>query len=206
MTKDRIVDAARKLMNERGWAGTSIDAIAGEAGVATQTVYAAFGNKLALVTAMREAMLRDSKIPEIMAQAAGTADPTERLALWAKLIRQQMETSYDIISIHRQAAQADPTFAAEYRKVLDNRARAFAEFIRDLEEDLGPGMDARTASDLLWAYSNEELYRELVTERKWSPDRYELWLARTLVTQLIEHPIASRPPRRRAPVKGRATR
>ena len=185
MTKDRIVAAARKLMGARGWAGTSIEAIAAEAGVATQTVYAAFGNKLSIVTGMREAMLRDSQIPELMAQAAVEPDAAKRLALWAKLIRQQMETSYDVISIHRQAAQADPAFAAEYRKVLDNRARSFAEFVDGLRGGLGRGIDARTATDLLWAYSNEELYRELVAERGWSNDRYEQWLARTLVVELI---------------------
>ncbi|MDQ3825511.1 MAG: TetR/AcrR family transcriptional regulator [Actinomycetota bacterium] len=198
MTKDRIVAAARKLMGERGWAGTTIDAIAEEAGVATPTVYAAFGNKLAIVTGMRQAMLRDSKIPELMAQAAAEREGARRLALWAKLIRQQMETSYDVISIHRQAAQADPVFAAEYRKVLDNRARTFAEFIDQLAGELGPGMDARTATDLLWAYSNEELYRELVAERGWSHDHYEHWLANTLVAQLIVAPVTGPSPRRRA--------
>jgi AcrR family transcriptional regulator len=198
MTKDRIVAAARKLMADRGWAATTIDAIAEEAGVATPTVYAAFGNKRSIVEAMRQAMLRDSKIPELMAQAAAEPDAAKRLQLWAKLIRQQMETSYDVISIHRQAARADPAFAAEYRKVLDNRARTFADFIADLREGLGPGMDARRATDLLWAYSNEELYRELVDERGWSHDRYERWLAHALVTQLIEAPPPGPPPRRRA--------
>ena len=189
MTKERIVAAARTLMADRGWAGTTIDAIAEAAGVATATVYAAFGNKLAIVTGMREAMLRDSKIPELMAQAAAEPDAPRRLLLWAKLIRQQMETSYDVISIHRQAAQADPDFAAEYRKILDNRARTLATFIDELADSLGPGMDPRTATDLLWAYSNEELYRELVAERGWSHDRYERWLAHTLVAELIDAPV-----------------
>jgi len=206
MTKDRIVAAARALMADRGWAATTIDAIAEEAGVATPTVYAAFGNKRTIVDGMRQAMLRDSAIPQLMEQAGAEPEAATRLELWAKLIRQQMETSYDVISIHRQAARADPAFAAEYRKVLDNRARTFAEFISDLKEGLGPGMDTRTATDLLWAYSNEELYRELVEERGWSHDRYERWLARTLVAQLIEAPATGTPPRRRAGRKSGTTR
>ena len=195
-TKDRIVAAARVLMAERGWAGATIDAIAERAGVATQTVYSAFGNKRAIVDAMREVMLRDSKIPELMAQAAATPDARGRLQLWAKLVRQQMETSYDVIAIHRQAAIVDPDFAAAYRSVLDNRARTFSEFIKQLRAQLGEGMDTSTATDLLWAFANEELYRELVGERGWSPDRYEHWLAETLITQLVDQPTA--PARRRA--------
>ena len=184
-TKDRVVAAARALMAANGWTATTIDAIAAEAGVAPQTIYAAFGNKRALLEGMRQAMMRDSKIPELMAQATTEPDASRRLGLWAKLVRQQMETSYDVISIHRQAAASDPKVATDYRRVLDNRARSFAGFIHDLRADLAHGVDESTASDLLWCFSNEEIYRELVAERGWSADRYEQWLAATLVAQLI---------------------
>ncbi|HEV3363192.1 MAG TPA: helix-turn-helix domain-containing protein, partial [Acidimicrobiia bacterium] len=92
MTRERIVDAARTLMGERGWAGATIEAIADKAGVATPTVYAAFGNKLGILEAMRQVMLRDSNIPELMEQAQAEPDTARRLALWARSIRQQMES------------------------------------------------------------------------------------------------------------------
>lgn len=184
-TKDRIIAASRALMAANGWAATTIDSIAAEAGVAPQTIYAAFGNKRALLEGMRRAMLRDSEIPELMAQAAAEPDAYRRLRLWAQLVRQQMETSYDVICIHRQAAASDPKVAAAYREVLDDRARTFAEFIHELRDDLAHGVDEATASDLLWCFSNEEIYRELVEERGWSADRYQQWLAATLVAQLI---------------------
>ena len=194
-TKDRIVAAARALMAANGWAATTIDSIAAEAGVAPQTIYAAFGNKRALLEGMRATMLRDSKIPELMAQAATEPDASRRLGLWAQLVRQQMETSYDVISIHRQAAASDPKVAADYRLVLDNRAHSFATFIHDLRAGLAPGLDETTASDLLWCFSNEEIYRELVEERGWSADRYEHWLATTLIAQLITTPNGMAGPR-----------
>lgn len=197
MTKDRIVSSARRLMAERGWTTTTIEAIAADAGVATATVYAAFGNKRALLDAMRDAMRRDSRIPELMSEAAGQSDVNRRLELWAQLIRQQMETSYDIIAIHRDAARSDPTAAQAYRLVLDSRAKTFARFIHDVRTDLHPGIDEHTATDLLWAFSNEELWRELVEERGWSPGRYEQWLARTLTAQLVTTPAAPATRRRK---------
>ena len=190
-TKDRIVAAARKLMAHNGWTATSIDAIAEEAGVAPQTIYAAFGNKRALLEGMRAVMLRDSKIPQLMAEALAEPVASRSLRLWAQLIRQQMESSYDVISIHRQAAAADPKVANDYRKVLDNRARAFAKFVHQLHPDLAPTVDESTATDLLWCFSNEEIYRELVHERGWSADRYEYWLADTLVAQLITQTVTA---------------
>ncbi len=188
-TKDRVVSAARLLMARDGWAATTIEAIAAEAGVAVQTIYAAFGNKRALLDGMRAVMLRDSQIPQLMARAAAEPDAARRLRLWAQLVRQQMDTSYDVISIHRQAAASDPKVAADYRKVLDNRARAFTEFVHDVGPDLASGVDESTATDLLWCFSNEEIYRELVQERGWSSDRYEEWLADTLVAQLLAEPV-----------------
>jgi len=190
-TKDRVVAAARALMAANGWAATTIDSIAAEAGVAPQTIYAAFGNKRALLEGMRRAMLRDSKIPELMAQAAAEPDASRRLGLWAQLVRQQMETSYDVISIHRQAAASDAKVATAYRRVLNDRARTFAELIHELRSDLAHGIDESTATDLLWCFSNEEIYRELVEERGWSADRYQQWLATTLVAQLISTPSSS---------------
>ena len=74
-TKDRIVAAARSLMSERGWDATTMAAIAAEAGVATQTVYATFGSKLAIVDGMRQVMLRDAQIPQLLDEAASESDP-----------------------------------------------------------------------------------------------------------------------------------
>ena len=143
-------------------------------------------------------MLRDSKIPEVMAEAAGEPEADRRLQLWARLIRQQMETSYDVIAIHREAARSDPEAAVAYRVVLDGRAKTFARFVDGLRHQLAPGIDKRTATDLLWAFSNEELWRELVEERGWSPDRYERWLAGTLIAQLLSA-AGTGPPTRRGP-------
>ena len=190
-TKDRIVRSARRLMAERGWTPTTIEAIAADAGVASATVYAAFGNKRALLDAMREVMRSDSRIPELMAEAAAEPDVRRRLELWAQLIRQQMETSYDVIAIHRDAARSDPAAADAYRLVLDSRAKTFARFIRDLRGDLHAAVNERTATDLLWAFSNEELWRELTDERGWSADRYQRWLAQTLIAQLVTAPVTS---------------
>ena len=51
-------------------------------------------------------------------------------------------------------------------------------------------MSAQTATDLLWTFSNEEFYRELVVERGRSPERFEQWLAQTLRDRLLgEHAI-----------------
>lgn len=178
-------------MSERGWAASTISAIAHEAGVSTPTIYAVFGNKRGLLVGMREVMQRDSEIPELMAAAGREPDPAMRLRLWARLIRQQMETSYDVIAIHREAARSDPEVAVAYRLVLDSRAEAFRSFIQGIGQRLPKGIDEQSAVDLLWAFSNEELWRELTEERAWTPDRFEAWLGATLLAQILGQPATS---------------
>src|SRR5919204_4921386 len=51
-TRAAILDAAARLFAEQGYVATTIAAIAREAGVAPQTVYAAFGNKREILTAL----------------------------------------------------------------------------------------------------------------------------------------------------------
>src|SRR5690242_12563627 len=48
-TRQQILAAARSLFITRGFAGTTMEAVAQEAGVAVETVYVAFGSKRTLL-------------------------------------------------------------------------------------------------------------------------------------------------------------
>ena len=184
-TRAQIVAAARRLFATRGYAGTTIQAIADESGVAVPTIYDAFRSKRGILEGARLAMLAESEIPALMVEAIAEPDAARKLDLAAKWIRQQMERSSDVIRAFREGSRLDPEVAADHRRILDNRGRSMARFIDSLADELGPRVSKREATDLLWAFSNEELYRELVEERGWSPDRFERWLAATLRQQLL---------------------
>ena len=66
--------------------------------------------------------------------------------------------------------------AAGQRRIA--RALAGAGALRsDLRE--------RDAADIVHAVMSPEVFRLLVTDRGWPPQRYEHWLARTLIDQLL---------------------
>jgi hypothetical protein len=52
---------------------------------------------------------------------------------------------------------------------------------------LRPGLTVTRAADILWLYVGPWAYRVLVTERGWTPDEYQTWLAGTLYTQLMNN-------------------
>lgn len=46
----------------------------------------------------------------------------------------------------------------------------------------------QAARQVLWMYTSRDIYRMLVLEGRWSSERYEEWLARTLVEDLTNVP------------------
>jgi AcrR family transcriptional regulator len=184
-TRQRIASAARKLFGERGYGATTLAAIAAEAGVAEPTVYAVFGSKKSLLLALRQQMHAEVELPKLTAEAMAAPDARRKLEGWARLLRRQMERSYDVITAHREATRVDPAASEEHRGVLDSRAGVMEELVRELGADIRSELNLTTATDIVWTFSNEEIYRELVQERGWSPDRYETWMARTLKQQLL---------------------
>src|SRR4030088_3674894 len=68
----RLLDVATKLFMERGFEGTSIDAVAETAGVSTPTVYARYHDKRDLFTAVLRATIQRWLAP--LSAAAGPAE------------------------------------------------------------------------------------------------------------------------------------
>ena len=82
-TRARIVDAARDLFVEQGYARTTIADIARAADVAPQTVYWAFGSKAGLVREIRDAWFASARTSERMGQVLAIDDPVARLDAFA---------------------------------------------------------------------------------------------------------------------------
>ena len=185
MTRRLIVDAARKLFLERGYAVTTMDAIAKEAGVAVSTVYAAFKNKRTILRAIREAWHEQTRAREINAEASREPDPERRLEMVARATRRQWETGGAVVAVYQGAAAADREAAAELREALRGRRAALDRVVGGMNEALRPDLPVDRAAAILRALCRAEVYRELVEESGWSPDEYETWLTEALKDQLL---------------------
>jgi len=183
-TRARIVDAARGLFVEVGYARTTIADIARAADVAPQTVYWAFGSKAGLVREIRDAWFASAQTSDRIGQVVALDDPVERLDAFAGFMRHQWESGAAALSIQRDAQRVDPDAAADVAAILETRARALFEVVRPLGLHLVPGLTVEKAHDLVLALTLLEVYLELQA-RGWSADAYEAWLAATLRAQLL---------------------
>jgi AcrR family transcriptional regulator len=185
-TRRLIVDAARELFLERGYAATTMDAIAKEAGVAVSTVYAIYKNKRTILRAIREAWHEQTRAREINEEASRQPDPERRLEMVAHATRRQWETGGAVVAVYQGAAAADREAAAELREALRGRRAALDRVVEGMEEAaLRPELSVDRAAAILRALCRAEVYRELVEESGWAPDEYEAWLGETLKGQLL---------------------
>ena len=185
-TRSMIVDAAQQLFLERGYVGTTIEAIAEQADVAVSTVYAVFGSKRGILRAIRESWHDRSQIREVTLSSQAVQNPYERLEQIAAATRRQWETGSDVIAIYTGAATVDPEAAAELHEALAGRRRALQTFATNLGPYLRRDIDVPRATAILQALCLPEVYNELVKRSGWSGDAYQAWLSQTLTRELLE--------------------
>jgi AcrR family transcriptional regulator len=185
-TAGMIVTAAKTLFLERGYTGTTIEAIAERAGVAISTVYAVFGSKRGILRAIRAAWHEISHIRDVTYGDPGEAGPEQRLQKLAQATRQQWETGMEVIAIYNGAAAADPEAAAELSEALIGRQKGMETFAKSLEPYLRPGLDPAHAAAILQALCLPEVFNELVRRSGWPAEAYQAWLYQALKRELLQ--------------------
>ena len=185
-TRQTIVQAARKLFAERGYQATTIQAIAQEAGVAVPTLYVAFGSKAAILSALVKSAGADEDIRAIARATFAEPDPQRQLPLAARVIRSIQERDADITDLLWQAGGGDPDLSAVWHQSHRQQLNRMGELVGMLAQKgaLKPELTPEMATDILWVLGSPEVYRLLVRERGWTPQRYEDWLGETATTLL----------------------
>src|SRR5689334_6808748 len=112
-TERQIVEAAHRLFMARGWAGSTIEAIAAEAGVAVETVYSVFRSKRAILARLVAVLVRGDDDPTPLMERPGPqgvrkeSDQRMQLRLLSRGISETLERVGPIFGIMRTAAQTE---------------------------------------------------------------------------------------------------
>jgi len=186
-TRRRILVAARELFESRGYAVTTLEAIAELAEVSPKTITAVFGSKLALLAEVINPEAFSTPVRQLIEELRATEDPSRQLSLVAQITRQAYEPLASSLELLRTAGAVAPELADVTRQIEARRRQNQARLIASLREQgaLRPGLSFEEATDVLWALTSYDVYRMLVVEQRWEPERYEMWLAQLLVQHLL---------------------
>ena len=195
LTRQRIIDAARRLLVKGTYSTVTIDDIATEAGVAYQTVYSVFGTKLRLAQAMIESGFHIEGVDDLIAQARESPQPEVTLRIGAQIARRFNEPCADLFRFMRESG--DPDLLKRHHEMEARRLSDVGFVPQRLESSgrLRPGFSASEVLDMIWAMSGADWYIQLVFQRGWTPSRYEQWLGDALINLLLEPKVAERSPR-----------
>jgi AcrR family transcriptional regulator len=188
-TRRRVLESARRLFVERGYAGTTVAAVADDAGVSPETIYLSVGGKRGLleglmdITGPHESMADDDKWWHSVAQLPSAS---ERLAKNVEYSCRILARTQPIHAIIRGAADSE-AFAAELgRQLLLERLTTQTERIRrDVGDELRPGLSIAEAGQRYCALASPELYHVLTVEFGWSAEQHRRWLTDLLRAELL---------------------
>ncbi|MBA4101820.1 MAG: TetR/AcrR family transcriptional regulator [Arthrobacter sp.] len=200
-----ILQAAERQLNRGGYAGTTVAAVAGEAGVSVETVYKAFGGKAGLVRALYERNLAGagtvSAYMRSDAMRERESEPAAVLREWGLLTAEVGSMVTPVRLLMRAAAVNDQEMAALLEDIEHDRLRRMRHHARYLRARgyLRDGVSAAEAADVLWVCSSAELYELLVLKRGWSQPRFARYITSYMSASLLPVTAQGGPGGRPAP-------
>jgi AcrR family transcriptional regulator len=198
ITRQGVLKAATAEFLARGYAGTTMRAIAGGADVALPTVEALFGTKARVLKAAIDVAIAgdDDQVAVLdrhwarAAEQAGTVE--EFLAITAAVIAPAQSRSSGLVLALFEASSADAELARLATQMITSRAET-ARWLVDTMITKAPLRDGCTrheAIDTMWILMDPAVYDRLTRQRQWTSQQYQEWFAGSAYRLLISDPRA----------------
>jgi AcrR family transcriptional regulator len=190
-TRQRIIQAAHDLFVGMGYGSTTMADIARAAGVAVETVYAAFRNKHSLLRHVwyvsfrgDEADLRLWDRPEIRTVIA-EPDLARRFKAQAVILTAVFRRITPLLLMLQGAVASQPAAAAMLAEFDERRLDAAGKYARAAAATGRLAVSEDECRDVLWATLDGALWHRLVAERGWSDERFAAWLGQLWTSALV---------------------
>jgi AcrR family transcriptional regulator len=185
-----VMDAAFELMVERGYAATTMTAIADHAGVAERTVYNLFGTKTGLMLAT----IRDRTMGGASKSLIADHQHMRSLEDPIAIIRFAVETNHrvarraiSLFQVAYQAAGVEPEVADALAELEEFRFRHQGEVVDVLKEKgfLRSDIPSEHLKRGFWLVGGPEIVIKAMNAG-WDLDTYSSWLLVTLAGLLLD--------------------
>jgi AcrR family transcriptional regulator len=179
-TRRAVLDAARDLFIERGYAVTTVADVARRARVAVDTVYASVGRKPALLREVMETAISgtDQAVPaeqrDYVARVRAATGARAKIEMYVAGLAEIQPRLAPVYLALRDAAATDPDSAAAWREISERRARNMRLFAADLRAtgELRTDLSDEDIADIIWSMNGPEYWTLLVGERGWSAGQF----------------------------------
>ena len=193
-TRRAVIEAATTHFLDAGYAGTSLAAVAGSAGVSVDTVYKTFGSKIGLLKAVLDVTIGGDDTPVGVVERAGPQalrqepDQREQVRMLASGVAGQLERIRPLDDILRSAAAVDQEAASLREDIQVRQRRAAMRTIVGWIAARGPlrdGLSVERATQVVWTLTSPEVHLLMRDTGGWSQRSYRDWLAQALADGIL---------------------
>ena len=191
-TRRRVLESARQLFVQHGYAGTTVAAVATDAGVSPETIYLSLGGKRGLlegvmdITGPHDTSDNDDAWWQMV---AGLPTASERLIRMVEYSCKILRRTRPIHAIIRGAADKEAFAAALGQRLLEERlANQTARIRAYVGGDLAPGLSVAEAGHRYCALASPDLHHVLTVQLQWTAQHHQQWLTDLLHTDLLADP------------------
>lgn len=192
LTRARIIAAAARRFLAHGYSGTTMRAVAADAGVALPTVELAFRTKARLLKAVIDvAIAGDDEHVAMLdrqwaARAESIAGAADFIAAFAQVLTASAGRAAGLAAAALEGARADEDIAAVAAQLMSQR-QVMAAWLVDgilLRSALRDGTSRGDAVDTVWTLMDPVIFCRLTEDRHWTPGQFQRWFTET-VTHLL---------------------
>lgn len=193
-TRRRILEVARRVFMERGYSGATAEAIATEAGVAAQTIYAIFKNKKKLLISLMNVspstgtedhtpMLERANVQAVDQER----DQHRQLDMFASVVANNLDQVAGVAEVLINAAKVEPDLDRIVQKLNRQRVDHMTAAVEQITAhgSLRAQVDEEYARNTVLTLTSGEVFLQLTRERGWSKEKYAQWLADMLIRALL---------------------
>jgi AcrR family transcriptional regulator len=192
-TRARIIAAATRRFLARGYAGTTMRAVAVDAGVALPTVELAFRTKARLLKAVIDVAIAGDDAQVAMldrqwaARAASVADPADFIATFARVLARSASRAAGLAAAALESARADEDVAIVAAQLMSQREVMAAWLVDGITDRsaLREGTGRGDAVDVVWTLMDPVIFCRLTGDRRWTTARFERWFADSVTRILL---------------------
>ena len=115
-------------------------------------------------------------------------DPVKLIEMTPRVARAIYESETSNLGLLRHASGFSPALRKMEQEFERIRYDAQEQRVRSLFDarKARRGLSLDEARRILWMYTSRDVYRMLVHEAGWTPDRYQTWLSTTLLEALVD--------------------
>lgn len=187
-TKARVLHVAKTLFADRGIDRVTMAQIAKKAKVSLSTVFALYKSKEGVLRELMKSTLFGQRFRAEIGRLQGETDPVRLIALTANVARAIYEAESSDLGLVRGVSAFSPALRKMESEFEDLRFQMQKERVVLLfaQSKQAEGLSLDEARRILWMYTSRDVYRLLVHEGGWTPDRYQEWMSATLVNALVK--------------------